>query len=1728
MKKLLRYLPLVVFLLLATPGFSQYCTTGLYTTGCTWGDDLDNVTIANVVQTATGCTANASGLEDYTGTDTIQVQQSLTYPISITSNFSDQYYAMWVDFNNDQDWDDAGEYVWYTTTSAQSANSTFTIPLATAVGTYRVRLRTVYNTQTSATGACTSYSFGEAHDYMMVVSAAPACPPPTSLVASGIGSTDASITWAGTSASYNVEYDTTGFALGTGNMTTASTDSVYLSGLLPNTEYTVYAQGDCTGAGNGTSPWSIGVTFRTACAPYTTFPLTENFDGSSWVSGPNGWNNTGNQIDPCWVATQMAGNFWGARSGDAPAFASGPSAGFGGSGGYLLAFQDWGYTNDTAIITSPIYDFSTLTLPYVTYKYHMFGDDIGSLVLQATSNSGSTWTTVATTTGEKHDSTTAAWSENTAMLTGFNQSAVQLRFLAITTAPGATDANMAVDNFVLSEAPACPPPTSISVTASTDSSITFSWTATSSAYSIEYGLCGSSQGTGTVVTGTGNTATVTGLNANESYNFWFQADCSGSSNGFSTWADYGCEKTQCGAYDQVMTYMDNFDGGISGEDIDCWFNYGSSATASVQYQEVFPWNTPNPSAPNVGELYWEQDTMAMAISPVLSDLDNNAGQIQVSLNHNLWNQDTLDVYVVTLADAGMPMTYSIQDTLEVPKATYGNFTVFLDNVATGEQHVAFMVKSTTTFVALFMDDYVYEAKPNCLPPTMHTVLATSIDSIALSWSGGSGTTYNVEYNQCGAAQGTGVTVSGLTTNSHNFTGLSTGTNYSFWIQDDCGSGSTSPWYGPFCVSTDVCLPTDQCTYTIIMEDSFGDGWNGGLVSLVQGGVEVAEVGSSFTTGNWDTAYVDLCTGVSTDVVLSDQGGFSYEMGITIIDPFGNTSVAVAPSGFPGPVTGDILGNFLSNCTPPSCPDPQNISFSGIDGYGATADWTVFGTSYGFFNVEWGPTGFTPGQGTGLGSDTTHTLDYTITGLLPVTCYDFYVQADCSPNGTSAWVGPFNFCTTVSCPAPTAITLNSVTQTTAEFGWTSTATDWNIIIGPQGTTPGTGTVQFGITNNPLTLTSLSPGTLYDFWVRDSCGPGDVSTWAGPYTFATLCNAFPLNYSQDFNTWTGGPLPCWDNNGTAAWQSESGYAKADFWFNSSGVYDFTTPAITISGQARLRYKWSSNTSSFYTDEFLVLSRITGTATWDTLTHLVGSNLSSNDGATNTSPGTFVEDTFDLSPTYIGNDIQIMFRGVSDWGPNLYLDDVVVELDPAFITCPAPTNVVSSNPTTTTADLAWTGGTGTFIIEYGAPGFALGTGTVVTSTTPSITLTGLTAATQYCAYVREICTPGDTSVYSPVSCFNTELCDPANQCEYTFILEDTFGDGWNGGLIAVSQNGVHVADLGATFLAGSSDTVTLDLCDGLATEITLANPGSYFSEMFFSVVDPTGSTIYSYAAGSVPGITGHSFTTFNSSCSGCGTADTTWESNVSCDVMDIDWNAPSTAVMHYVEYGPAGFTPGSGTVLSSTTLPVSVTGLTPGTTYEYHVQDSCSAGMSGWSNMAAVTTPTGPLPSISYTLTNTNIDLTSATYDFDAAGSMGSSYHWDFGTGDTSNLENPTYVYNANGTYTVTLTVYNGCGMSDSTFTVTITEIGIEEPGFAQTMNIYPNPTRGNVAVEFNVQGQDDVTIRIVNALGQVISEHDLGNVSGEVSEKFDLSRQPKGVYLLQIDSNEGRVIRRITLQ
>lgn len=78
-------------------------------------------------------------------------------------------------------------------------------------------------------------------------------------------------------------------------------------------------------------------------------------------------------------------------------------------------------------------------------------------------------------------------------------------------------------------------------------------------------------------------------------------------------------------------------------------------------------------------------------------------------------------------------------------------------------------------------------------------------------------------------------------------------------------------------------------------------------------------------------------------------------------------------------------------------------------------------------------------------------------------------------------------------------------------------------------------------------------------------------------------------------------------------------------------------------------------------------------------------------------------------------------------------------------------------------------------------------------------------------------------------------------------------------------------------------------------------------------------------------------------------------------VDWTSTNASATFTVEYGPAGFTLGNGTVVSGTVgvdgPPVQLNGLTPTTDYEVYIQEQCGSDPSPMAGPLAFTTLTDP---------------------------------------------------------------------------------------------------------------------------------------------------------------------------
>ncbi|MBK8487956.1 MAG: PKD domain-containing protein [Bacteroidetes bacterium] len=153
----------------------------------------------------------------------------------------------------------------------------------------------------------------------------------------------------------------------------------------------------------------------------------------------------------------------------------------------------------------------------------------------------------------------------------------------------------------------------------------------------------------------------------------------------------------------------------------------------------------------------------------------------------------------------------------------------------------------------------------------------------------------------------------------------------------------------------------------------------------------------------------------------------------------------------------------------------------------------------------------------------------------------------------------------------------------------------------------------------------------------------------------------------------------------------------------------------------------------------------------------------------------------------------------------------------------------------------------------------------------------------------------------------------------------------------------------------------------------------------------------------------------------------------------------------------------------------------------------------------------PSASFTYTAVGLSVT-----FTNTSTGGATYSWNFGDGGTSTETNPNHVYGTEGVYTVTVTVTNGCG-SDFYSAVISVSTGIEELALANATQIYPNPTSGKAVVDFNLDGFYNVSMQLVNSLGQTVWESNPGSIMNSKME-IDLSGLADGIYNMQITADD----------
>ena len=236
---------------------------------------------------------NSSGAQfysDFTGIST-NLTEGDGYTITVTPTWTgtiySEGYAVWIDYNNDEDFDDSGELVWSKAPSTNTPNSgSFTVPNGTSGTSVRMRVSMKYN---GIPTSCETFTYGEVEDYTVNLEASTggdtqAPTAPTNLTASNVTDSTADLSWNASTDNVGV----TGYEVFEGGISigTVAGTSAGITGLLPNSSYSFTVRAfDAAGNNSGFSNTENVTTTGTGGGPGVIAGYYFETGLQGWIDG---------------------------------------------------------------------------------------------------------------------------------------------------------------------------------------------------------------------------------------------------------------------------------------------------------------------------------------------------------------------------------------------------------------------------------------------------------------------------------------------------------------------------------------------------------------------------------------------------------------------------------------------------------------------------------------------------------------------------------------------------------------------------------------------------------------------------------------------------------------------------------------------------------------------------------------------------------------------------------------------------------------------------------------------------------------------------------------------------------------------------------------------------------------------------------------------------------------------------------------------------------------------------------------------------------------------------------------------------------------------------------------------------------------------------------------------------------------------------------------------------
>jgi len=532
----------------------------------------------------------------------------------------------------------------------------------------------------------------------------------------------------------------------------------------------------------------------------------------------------------------------------------------------------------------------------------------------------------------------------------------------------------------------------------------------------------------------------------------------------------------------------------------------------------------------------------------------------------------------------------------------------------------------------------------------------------------------------------------------------------------------------------------------------------------------------------------------------------------------------------------------------------------------------------------------------------------------------------------------------SCERPATASIGTVGARQVELSWSGIegSTGYNVYYGTTNDPSSENNQMESVTDTNYTLEGLQPETHYYIWITTDCGGSESDPrYAGDFTTLISCPAInglavidSLTTSEEATIiWSAGDV---ETEWAVVLDSNEVEIVTDTFYTASGLDALTGHTLYVRAICGEEDTSAASSINFATACADATCNITFNMTdsygdgWNgnaiqvyqagvmvgEATIASGNNATQNLEVCSSAAVElrFVSGSYanEMGGTVVDGGGNTVFT-IASMG-NYSNGDVLATISTPCPECIMPSGLTLDTATATEATISW-------IAQDGQTDWVvkLDSSEAVATNATSYTFYNLEARTAYTAYVATVC-GDDTTMWTSLQ-FTTDCA--GGSCDITVSMNDSYGDGWNGGYIEFTQNGAVAGTAGLT--SGNNGTATVSVCSGIPVNYSW-HTGSYDSEVSYVIYDGGSAEVYNSATNGV----NYSGTILDA-CPTCLMPTGLAASLIDSTELEFTWNVVDSVYAYLVSFNGGSWT--------QSIPPYITNNLTPNTAYTFSVMAVCT---------------------------------------------------------------------------------------------------------------------------------------------------------------------------------------------